>query len=116
MPALSPLHREELVTFNQAAAWVRDRTGRKTHLATLHRWALRGCGGRRLESVLIGRQRMTSQEALLRFFDADSRQLKTEAPVPTQSPPPSPPAIKSAARDVEELHERLFGRITAKAS
>jgi hypothetical protein len=115
MPALSPLHREELVTFNEAAAWVRDKTGRKTHLATLHRWALRGCRGRRLESVLIGRQRMTSREALLRFFEAGAQPADIQATAPP--PPPSPPpAIKSAARDVEELHDRLFGRSKAKAS
>jgi hypothetical protein len=115
MPALSPLHREELVTFNEAAAWVRDKTGRKTHLATLHRWALRGCRGRRLESVLIGRQRMTSREALQRFFEAGAQPADIEATAPP--PPPSPPpAIKSAARDVEELYDRLFGRSKAKAS
>jgi hypothetical protein len=45
MPAPSPLHREELVSLTYAAAWVRDRSGRKTHVSTLHRWALRGCGG-----------------------------------------------------------------------
>jgi hypothetical protein len=115
MPALSPIHREALVTFNEAAAWVRDRTGRKTHLATLHRWALRGCRGRRLESVLIGRQRMTSREALLRFFDARSQPADIEATAPA-APPPPPPAMKSAALDVEQLHERLFGRRKAKAS
>jgi hypothetical protein len=115
MPAPSPLHREELVTFNEAAAWVRDRTGRKTHLATLHRWALRGCQGRRLESVLIGRQRMTSREALLRFFEAGSQPSAIQATAPA-APPPPPPGIKSAARHVEELHERLFGRSTATAN
>jgi hypothetical protein len=107
MPTLSPIHREKLVTFNQAAAWVRDLSGRKTHLATLHRWALRGCRGRRLESVLIGRQRMTSREALLRFFEGHAQEVDTEATTATPPPPP-PPAIKSATRDVEELHERLF--------
>lgn len=107
MPAPSPLQREQLVTLAEAAAWVRDRSGRKTHLATLHRWALRGCRGRRLETLLIGRQRMTSREALHRFFEARPPADQPAAPVspPAASPDASPP---SAARDVEELHARLF--------
>jgi hypothetical protein len=115
MPTLSPLHREELVSLTHAAAWVRDRSGRKTHVSTLHRWALRGCGGRRLETVLIGRQRMTSREALLRFFEATQPQ---EQPVPVAAAPPTsaPPADRSPGRDVAELHARLFDRRSSKAS
>lgn len=108
MPAPSPLQREQLCTLAEAAAWVRDRSGRKTHLATLHRWALRGCRGRRLETLLIGRQRMTSKEALHRFFEAESPAVQPAAPATPPPASPAAPAPLSAARDVEELHARLF--------
>jgi len=107
MPAPSPLQREELFTLAQATAWVRDRSGRKVHLATVHRWALRGCRGRRLETLLIGRQRMTSKEALARFFEAEAQEVHSAAPA---TPPPAapPPPQPSAARDVDRLHARIF--------
>ncbi len=40
------------------------------HIATLHRWRLRGVRGVRLETVLVGGRRFTTQEALQRFFSA----------------------------------------------
>lgn len=113
MPTLSPIHREELVTLAHAAAWVRDRSGRKTHVSTLHRWALRGCGGRRLETVLIGRQRMTSKEALARFFEARPAEAQ---PVPVAAAPAAHPPRPSPDRDVAELHARLFDRRSSKSS
>jgi len=113
MPTPSPLHREELVSLAHAAAWVRDRSGRKTHVSTLHRWALRGCGGRRLETVLIGRQRMTSMEALTRFFDASPAESQ---PAPVVATPAAFTPRPSPDRDVAELHTRLFTRRSSKSS
>lgn len=114
MPSL--LHREQLVSLADAAAWVRSRSGRKTHVSTLYRWALRGCRGRKLETVLIGRERMTSREALNRFFEERPEPLPV--PVPAVQPAAAPPASvnrEAVARDVEQLHQRLFGK-KAKAS
>ena len=103
----SPLHREELVCLAKAAEWVRSRTGRKTHVSTLHRWALRGCGGRKLETLLIGRERMTSKEALGRFFEVRAGDIETSQSVCSRHEQPASKA--KVARDVSELHQRLYG-------
>lgn len=42
----------------------------RPHVATVWRWIQRGCRGVKLESVLVGGVRYTSQEALGRFFQA----------------------------------------------
>jgi hypothetical protein len=39
------------------------------HVATLHRWRLRGVKGVKLETVLVGGRRFTSVEALARFTE-----------------------------------------------
>ena len=59
---------ERLITFT-AAARVRppSRAGRPTHVATVHRWRLRGLRGVRLEAVRLGGVWYTSYEALQRF-------------------------------------------------
>jgi len=110
MPMPSPLHREELVSMAAAAAWVRARNGKKTHVSTLYRWALRGCRGKKLETVLIGRERMTSKPALERFFE-----LMPE-PEPTVRLDITPKAPPEVARDVEQLHSRIFKKKPARAS
>ncbi|WP_182870877.1 DUF1580 domain-containing protein [Rhodopirellula sp. JC639] len=43
--------------------------GRKRHRSTLYRWMTRGVRGIRLESALFGGERVTSIEALSRFFE-----------------------------------------------
>jgi hypothetical protein len=39
------------------------------HIATLHRWRLRGVKGVKLETVLVGGRRFTSVEAIARFME-----------------------------------------------
>lgn len=112
MPSL--IHREPLVSLADAAEWVRSRSGRKTHVSTLYRWALRGCRGRKLETVLIGRERMTSREALNRFFEDKPEPLPQPAPTPAPIAKASPPR-EQVVQEVEQLHQRLF-RQKAKAS
>jgi hypothetical protein len=55
--------REQVVSFADAA----EKLPTKPHLNTVRRWARFGCHGVKLESVLIGRSRVTSLEALARF-------------------------------------------------
>jgi hypothetical protein len=45
------------------------RAGVVPHVATLYRWAQKGCKGIRLETIQIGGTSCTSTEALQRFFD-----------------------------------------------
>ena len=61
---------EELLSLAQAAAKLPSRrAGRKTHVATLHRWATSGLHGQVLETVQCGGGRVTSLPALQRFFE-----------------------------------------------
>jgi hypothetical protein len=106
----SLLQREELVSLGRAAEWVRSRSGRKTHVSTLHRWALRGCRGRKLETVLIGRERMTSKEALCRFFEEPASSPSQEPSATATSVEKVRPQSAQVGREVEQLHQRLFNQ------
>jgi hypothetical protein len=46
----------------------RLRGGRRVNLATVHRWTMAGCRGRKLEFLQVGGTRCTSLQALQRFF------------------------------------------------
>lgn len=48
---------------------------------TALRWALHGTGGAKLESVRVGRRRMTSEAALRRFIEA---QQPSDGALPVQ--------------------------------
>ena len=60
---------EKLISLTAAARIVPKRRGRATAVSTIYRWANRGIGGRRLETLRIGGATFTSIEALQRFFD-----------------------------------------------
>ena len=92
-------NKERLVSFHDASnESTRRRGGKKIHLSTWYRWTTRGCKGIRLESLQYGGTRVTSREAIARFF----RRL-TEASVepsdPTSAPPPR--AVEAAQRELE---------------
>ena len=66
---------EQLLTFTEAANRPpRRRRGRKVHPATLARWATAGSKGVLLETLWTPGGRVTSIEAMQRFFDRLSRQ------------------------------------------
>jgi hypothetical protein len=48
----------------------RRRLGRRLHLATVYRWALRGLRSIRLEYVQLGGCKVTTEAALIRFFQS----------------------------------------------
>jgi len=79
----------------------RRRNGASLHLATLYRWAQRGRGGVCLETALIGGQRVTSVEAVLRFLRATDRPLAPERSVAPRSPAERRRAHARAERDLE---------------
>ena len=56
---------EKLRTLTEAA---RTLPGGAVHLSTIHRWRLKGVRGVRLETILRGGVRCTSDEAIERFF------------------------------------------------
>jgi len=61
---------ETILSLAQAARSVPGRSGCGVHAATIWRWMQRGIRGVRLETILIGGIRYTSQEALHSFFNA----------------------------------------------
>ena len=61
---------EQMIPLSKIPAWCEEHLGNRVHPSTVHRWRLRGARGRKLETVLIGGRRYSSQEALLRFFDS----------------------------------------------
>lgn len=96
------IDREPLIAMREAAKFIAARTGgKKPALATLHRWALRGVAGRRLETVAVGHQRWTSEAAILRFLHREETEPQAA------EIRPSAPARLDAAADVAALRQRL---------
>ena len=62
---------EPLIKLEEAARYFKRRTTRKPSIATLYRWAALGARGRILETVLIGRDRYTSEPACVRFMHGE---------------------------------------------
>ncbi len=97
------LSQETVISFNEAAGRVPSyRPGRKTHVATLHRWAKDGVRGVKLDSARLGGRMVTSAEALQRFSDALSC-APASSPSPVQSPDSRHKAIERAGRELDRI-------------
>jgi hypothetical protein len=101
---------ETLMSLKQATRVLPGRSGEKPiHVATLHRWASRGCRGIKLETLQVGGTRYTSREALQRFFDRLSQQGESGAE--PRSAPREPSCGRTArGRDEKEI-ERLLDQL-----
>ncbi len=97
---------EPLITLSQAAAWIGSRTGRRPNISTLHRWALRGCRGVRLETQAVGHVRYTSEAAILRFMNA--KPTEAQPVVAVEVTPARGAAITVADNSVADLYRRVF--------
>jgi len=74
---------ENLKTLSEAA---RTLPGGPVHVSTVHRWRLKGVRGIRLETILRGGVRFTTDEAINRFFAASTAAADCETPqVPTNA-------------------------------
>jgi hypothetical protein len=67
------------------------REGKRPNASTLWRWALHGIKGIRLETVMAGGVRVTSAEAIQRFFErltglAESGRASVSSPEPPRLP------------------------------
>ena len=72
---------ENLLTFSEVTKILpKRRTGKKTHVCTIYRWATRGLRGIRLETTQIGGSMCTSKEAIQRFFDSLHAVLHVDHP------------------------------------
>lgn len=86
------IQHEQLITMPQAAAMLPGRPS----LCALWRWRTRGCGGRCLESVIIGGTPYTSVEALARFARQEGG-----------ADPPSVRSPKRRDRDIARAEKEL---------
>jgi Protein of unknown function (DUF1580) len=98
--------KETLLTLTDAAAGLpRRRGGKRVNVATVYRWAARGCRGVRLETIQIGGTKCTSLEALQRFFerlsDPDQNSSLKGGPVPR------PQSDARRQRDSEAIERQL---------
>jgi hypothetical protein len=71
----------------------------RPHIATIHRWRLRGVRGVCLETVLVGGRRYTSRQALERFLAATTAAGGNPA-TPIRTPSQRERAIAEAEREV----------------
>lgn len=58
---------EDVLSLREAALEIQKVTGIKPDKSSLTRWILRGIGGTKLDAVRIGRQWVTSSQAITRF-------------------------------------------------
>ncbi|QJW94602.1 DUF1580 domain-containing protein [Frigoriglobus tundricola] len=78
---------EEVVTFAELARRLgRRRANRPTHVATIHRWRLRGLNGVRLAAAKSGGIWVTTVQAYQRFVDAITQAASPEAKPPAGTP------------------------------
>lgn len=64
---------EPVMTLAEAAGWLERRFGRRPNVASVWRWATRGCKGVKLGTISLGRYRFTTVSALERFVVESSQ-------------------------------------------
>lgn len=83
------IRNEQTFSFAQATKlniWPYRRNGKRPNSSTLWRWALHGIRGIRLETVMAGGVRVTSAEAIQRFFDRLTEHAEAGRPTVPASP------------------------------
>ena len=64
---------ETLIPINQVPVHLEKLTGKRPHIASIYRWIQKGIAGVQLETLIIGGTRLTSTEALDRFFQESTK-------------------------------------------
>ena len=88
---------ETLKTLAEAA---RTLPGGPVHVSTIHRWRLKGVRGVRLETILRGGIRCTTDEAIERFFAASTAAADGET-LPARTSTQRERDIRQAEADCE---------------
>jgi hypothetical protein len=104
---------ESLLTFSQAAAEQPcRRQGKRVSTVTLWRWATSGSGGIILETLQTPSGRVTSREALQRFFEAltESRQANSSSGSARPAPLAGRRSPSRRQRDDAKAERYLIGR------
>ena len=63
------MHTEEMIALRDLPGILPLKRGKPFHMDTIYRWAKKGVGGARLETLQIGGEVYTSREAFERFSD-----------------------------------------------
>ena len=71
--------REKVISLNEAVDHISKISGRKRNRHVVLRWINKGVGGTRLETIRIGRQIYTSEEAINRFVNASSNLTQAQS-------------------------------------
>lgn len=97
---------EAVVSLTEATKIIPPRNGRRVAISTLWRWCRKGINGVRLEYIRMGRNIVTSHEAIARFFetlaqaDRDLTQIPSTRRPPVRETPASRQASIEAANQV----------------
>jgi hypothetical protein len=79
------LTRESLISLSDVPAHLPERRGgKRPHISCIYRWAQKGCRGVLLETLQCGGTKITSLQALQRFFEKLTAASSGTAP-PTRS-------------------------------
>ena len=98
---------ERLLSLAEATKVLPRVNGKRPAISTLWRWCRKGLNGQRLEYIRMGRNIVTSAEALGRFFTALA---EADAPIEDGPPPPRRPRTASERarqRSIEEANRIL---------
>lgn len=102
---------ESLLTFSQAAAEQPcRREGKRVSTVTLWRWSTRGSGGVILETLQTPSGRITSREAIARFFLALTEQRQASSGSARPAPPLGRHRSPSRRQRDSERAEQLLMR------
>ena len=101
------LQKERLFSLTEATKILPSRpNGKRFTVATLFRWAMKGMRGTKLETILVGRCRCTSWEALGRFLDATNKDREERALASLDVDLGHPDNLRTKPRRSKELHRR----------
>ena len=73
--AVSRVLTEDVLTLSQARTELSQIAGQRPDKATITRWIHRGVGGVKLDAIRLGRQILTSRQALTRFIEERSKSI-----------------------------------------
>ena len=76
---------ETLIPINQVPVHLEKITGKRPHIASIYRWIQKGIAGVQLETLIIGGTRLTSTEALDRFFQESTKAKESQKQKSRQS-------------------------------
>jgi Protein of unknown function (DUF1580) len=104
LAAVDPALIDQLVPVHKAPPVIDELTGDRPHASAPQRWASKGLVGVRLDTVTVGRRRLTTRRWLIEFFAAVDEARRNRPAPPSRAPEPS---SASATQDEENALARF---------